>query len=425
MSKMIHQDNTPTTGATTASAVEVPSYIQKQSFGQLLRGDLGFVPVLLTLIVITIYFAATTGGLFLAPGNLSNLLQQIVNIGIDGLGVTLVLLLGEVDLSVAAVGTFGAVVMGVLSERMGWPPGLAILAAILAGAAAGFVNGFFVAVLRVPSFIVTLASSIFFSGLLINLLAGQATLIVHDNFIVSIAGSAYSFLPDWIGIGVPTVLLILYSGWLIINNVQRQRMGLKFKPLAQLVGQIALTAIIVEGVIFVLENTPGPVRGTFLGVPNSAAILFGLIVIIWLVLTKTRFGRHIYATGGNLEAARRAGIPVVAIRIAVFTLCSALAAVGGVLLASRQNSVQSQIPPTLLLDAIAAAVIGGVSLFGGRGSAWSIVLGALIIGSVDNGLDLKSQGTDIKEMVEGAVLVLAVTVDALARRAQARSGSGR
>ncbi|TMD34909.1 MAG: ABC transporter permease, partial [Chloroflexi bacterium] len=149
------------------------------------------------------------------------------------------------------------------------------------------------------------------------------------------------------------------------------------------------------------------------------AILFGLILIMWLVLTKTTFGRHIYAVGGNAEASRRAGINVTGIRIAVFTLCSTLAAIGGIVAASYANAVATQINPTLLLDSIAAAVIGGVSLFGGVGSVWSIVLGALIIGSLENGL---SQTTDVKQMVEGAVLLIAVTVDAVVRRVQARSG---
>jgi D-xylose transport system permease protein len=396
--------------------------MRKQSIGQLLRGDLGFIPVLLTLIAITIYFAVTTNGIFLSAGNLSNLLQQIITIGVDALGVTLVLLLGEIDLSVAAVGTLGAVVMGVLSERMGFPAWQAILAALVVGAIVGSINGFFIAVLRIPSFIVTLAASIAYSGLLLNLLAGQATLIVHDPSIIAIAGSAFSFLPDLLGVGLPTLVLVLYALGLLLDYFMRRKAGLKTKPAWQLLGQILLVVVIVEGTIAILENTPGPAPGTYLGVPNSAAILFGLILVVWLVLTKTRFGRHIYAVGGNAEATRRAGINVVFIRVIVFTLCSTLACVGGVLAASRANAVASQVSPTLLLEAIAAAVIGGVSLFGGRGSVWSIVLGALIIGSLENGLDLKSQGSDVKQMIEGGVLLLAVTVDALVRRAQARSG---
>jgi D-xylose transport system permease protein len=407
---------------TGSSSVERAEYTAQRSIFQLFRGDLGPLPVVLTLIVVFVYFNITTNGLFLQPNNLSDLLQQIVNIGVDGLGVTLVLLLGEIDLSMAAVGTFGAIVTGVLSSRLGYNPWVAMGAGLLAGAAAGFVNGIFIAVLRVPSFIVTLASSIAYSGLLLFLLAGQSTLIVSDPVIVGISGTPYSFLPDYLGVGLPTLLLVLYAVWLITDHLARQRRGLRMRSVGRLALQIALPFVIVEGAVFVLENTPSPTPGLFLGVPNGVAILFGLIFVFWLIMTKTRFGRHVYAVGGNLEAARRAGINVTVIRIAVFTLCSTLAAVGGILNTSRGNAVSSQINPTLLLDSIAAAVIGGVSLFGGRGSVWAVALGALVIGGLVNGLDLRSQGTDIKQMVEGVVLVLAVTLDAVVRRVQARTG---
>jgi D-xylose transport system permease protein len=418
------EQNTPSTEdqASLAASVEIPSYTQKQTIGQLLRGDLGSLPVLLTLIVIALYFTVTTGGLFLSPTNLSNLLQQIITTGVDALGVTLVLLLGEIDLSIAAVGTFAAVVMGVLMNYHGIPAWEAILLGILAGALAGAINGFFIAVLRIPSFIVTLAASIFYAGLLLNLLNGQATLIIQNQFVLSIAGSSTSFLPDYLGVGLPTLILVLYAGGLIVDHIARKRAGLRARSLLQLIVQIGLAVVIVEGTVAVLENTPSATPGIFLGVPNSAAILFALILILWLVLTKTTFGRHLYAVGGNMEAARRAGINVVFIRIVAFTLCSTLASVGGILAASYANSVATQINPSLLLDAIAAAVIGGTSLFGGTGSVWNIVLGALIIGSLENGLDLKSQGSDVKQMVEGVVLLFAVTVDAVVRRAQKRSG---
>ncbi|GHO45592.1 sugar ABC transporter permease [Ktedonospora formicarum] len=408
-----------------AASVERPEYEGRRSFGQLLRGDLGFLPVLLTLIVVVIYFTITTGGLFLKPSNLTDLLQQIVNIGIDGLGVTMVLLLGEVDLSIAAVGTFGAVITGVLSTRMGFNPYASMAVGVLAGALAGLINGIFIAVLRVPSFIVTLAGSIFYAGLLLYLLAGQSTLIVHDPAIVAIAGTPYSFLPDWLGVGLPTLVLICYTIWQIVEQLSRKNKGLRTKSTLRLVANIVIPFVIVEGIITIMENTPGPVRGTYLGIPNNVAIFFGLLIIVWLVMTKTTFGRHVYAVGGNMEAARRAGINVVATRLIVFTLCSAFAAIGGILQVSRATAVASAISPTLTLQAIAAAVIGGVSLFGGRGSVWAVALGALIIGGLENGLDLRSQGTDIKQMVEGAVLVLAVTADALVRRAQSRSSSGR
>jgi len=400
--------------ATEAAAVEVPSYMPRRTFGQLLRGDLGFLPVLLTLIVVVIYFTITTNGVFLHQENLSNLVGQIVTFGILGLGVIMVLLLGEIDLSIAAVSVFCSVVMAVLSERNGVPGLVAILAGVLAGTVVGLINGLFVAVLRVPSFIVTLAASIFYSGLLLHLLGTQSTLIISNNLILQIAGTPQSFLPDYLGIGLPTLAVLLYAISLIVSYVRRRRAGLRTVSLLQVVLQIAITALLVEGAVAIFES--------YQGVPYPAAILFALIVLFWLIMTKTSFGRHVYAVGGNAEAARRAGINVVGIRIVCFTLCSTLAAVGGIILASRGTAVASLIDPVLLLNAIAAAVIGGVSLFGGRGSVWAVVLGALIIGSLINGLALQNQGTDVSEMVEGVVLLIAVTVDALIRRAQQRTG---
>jgi D-xylose transport system permease protein len=401
-------------GSTSAASVEVPEYIQRQSFGQMLRNDLGFIPVLFTLLAIVAFFAIISNGVFLEPQNLSDLVLQIAQFGILGLGVVLVLLLGEIDLSVAAVSTLCSVVMAVLSERMGASALVAILLALLAGALVGFVNGVFVAILRVPSFIVTLAGSIGYAGLLLNLLNGQSTLIIRNDFIVAIAGTPTSFLPNSLGIGLPTIAVLLYVGSLILSYTRRKRAGLRTTALPQLIAQSVIAVILVEGAVILFQN--------YNGVPYSTALLFGLIALFWLIMTKTSFGRYVYAVGGNAEAARRAGINVVWIRIAAFTLCSTLAALGGIVAASRGLSVASQIQPTLLLDAIAAAVIGGVSLFGGRGSVWAVVLGALIIGSLENGLNLKSQGADIKEIVEGVVLLIAVTVDAVVRRLQARSG---
>jgi D-xylose transport system permease protein len=423
MSNVLNENTNPSSQQTAASSVEAPSYTQRQTFGQLLRGDLGFIPVLLTLVLIVIYFSVTPpAGIFLEPRNLSNLLQQIVQTGVTALGVVPVLLLGEVDLSLAVVGTFGAAVMGVLSERMGVPATMAIIAGVLTGALVGAINGFFVAVLRIPSFIVTLAAYIFYQGAVLTLLAPQDTLIIQNPTIDNIAGSSTSFLPDWLGVGLPILILILYAAGVFYDQAKRRRNGLRTRPLPQLIGQVVLVAVIVLGVVGILENTPSPVAGLYLGVPNGVAIFIGLVVIIWLVLTKTTYGRHLYATGGNAEAARRAGINITMIRITVFTLCSTLTAVGGILAASRGNAVATEISPVLTLQAIAAAVIGGVSLFGGRGTVWAVILGSLIIGSLANGLALQSRGTDVQFMIQGAVLLLAVTADALIRRAQSRSG---
>lgn len=408
---------TPTAEAlqpVTAEAVEAPSYRQRQTIGQLFRTDLGFIPVLITLIVIVVFFQVLSGGLFLNPTNITNLFLQTATYGFLGLGIVLVLLLGEIDLSIAAVATFSSVVMADLSERAGAPALVAIVAALAVGALIGAFNGYFVAVLRIPSFIVTLAGNIAFSGLVITLLFGQATLEIANPFINAIAGSFVSYLPDYLGIGLPTLAVLLYAGYLVLNYVRRRNAGLRNPSLPLFLALVIVPIVVVEGAVIVFENLHG--------VPYSTALLFGMILLFWIILTKTSFGRHIYAVGGNKEAARRAGISVIGIQIAVFSLCSLLAAVGGIVEASRGNSVASQIPSQLLLDPIAAAVIGGVSLFGGKGSVWSIVLGVLIIGSLENGLALESIPADRVLWIEGGVLLIAVTVDALLRRAQARTG---
>ncbi len=403
----------PAGQSVVGAAVEVPSYMPRRTLGQRLRGELGFVPVLLTLLVIVVYFQIDSGGLFLSSENISNLAGQIPTStgGILGLGVIMVLLLGEIDLSIAVVATLCSVIMAVLSERVGAPAWVAILAALLSGALIGAINGFFVAIVRVPSFIVTLAASIGYSGLLLYMLQGQATLIINNSVINGIAGN---FLPNSLAIVVAAIVVLIFAGGLIFNYVRRKRAGLRTASPLWLIAQVVIVAVAVVGAVVILNN--------YVGVPYPTAIFFGLIALFWLIMTKTRFGRHVYAVGGSSEAARRAGISVVGVRIACFTLCSTLAAVGGIVAASRGLSVASQISPTLLLDAIAAAVIGGVSLFGGRGSVWAIALGVLIIGSLENGLALKSAPTEVIEMVEGTVLLIAVTADALIRRAQMRTG---
>jgi D-xylose transport system permease protein len=417
MSEIQEQKQAVSEGQPIAAAVERPEYSRRRSIGELLRGDLGFIPVLLTLLVIVIFFEVVSQGLFLTPRNLSDLAQQMAEVGIAGLASVLVLLLGEIDLSIAAVAQLCAVVMAVCSERIGLPAALAIPIALATGAVVGLINGILIAVLRIPSFIVTLAGSIAYSGLLLFLMFGQSTLIIRNAFILSIAGSPLSFLPDILGVGLPVLAVILFALGVIYGYTKRRRMGLRTQPFSRMMIQIVFVAVLVGAAVAAFES--------YNGVPYSTAILFGLILLFWLILTKTGFGRHIYAVGGNQEAARRAGINVVGIRIAVFTLCSLLTAVAGIIQASRNTAVYSAVSPTLLLDAIGAAVIGGVSLFGGRGSVWAIVLGVLIIQSLENGLTLQSQGTDVKQMVEGVVLIVAVIADALIRRAQARSSSGR
>lgn len=399
-----------------ASSVEIPSYQPRQTFRQMLRNDLGFLPILLTLVLIVAFFEILNP-IFLQGQNFTNILLQSASLGIYSSGIVLVLLLGEIDLSVAAVGTLCAVIMAILTERQGWSAGPAILVAILTGALAGLINGLFVAVLRIPSFIVTLAFFIIYSGLLLFLLGTQTTQSVGDPFILALAGTRISYFTDLFGVGLPTLAVLAYVGSLIYEYLSRKKAGLRTMSLTRLIIQSAIAIGIVEAVVIVLEN--------YQGVPYSMGILFGVVLLLWVMLTRTTFGRHIYSVGGNDEASRRAGINVVGIRIAVFVLCSAIAAVAAIVDTSRQNAVASAIPSMLQLDIIAAAVIGGVSLFGGRGSIWAVILGMFIVQCLDNGLSLLNQTTDVVQMIEGLVLILAVTSDALIRRAQTRSRSGR
>jgi D-xylose transport system permease protein len=398
----ITTDEAPATASSERRAIPILSSLTRGNFGQ--------IPVFIGLVVISIYFQIAGNGFFLTPDNLTNLVQQIITMAIVSLGAVLVLLIGEIDLSLSAVAFLCGGIMGVLSARHGLPAYEAIAGALLAGLIVGAINGFLIAVVRMPSFIVTLGAFIGYQGLLSQILQPQTTLPIRDDAINNIA--IYS-VPDYLGVGLPIAAVALYAISLFIGRALRLRAGLAVKSVGQIGFQIGAVAVITAILLTFFEGAQG--------VPVVAVIFVGLIILLWLILQRTRFGRHIYAVGGSAEAARRAGINVVGLRIVIFSLASMLAAIGGVLLVSREVSAPAQVDSRLLLDAIAAAVIGGVSLFGGRGSVWGVVLGALIVGSLLNGLALTHQTAAVQEMAEGAVLILAVFVDALARR---RSATG-
>ena len=375
------------------------------------EGELGSLPVIVGLIIIWIYFSVSEEN-FLTAGNLTNLMLQIAGLGIIATGVVMVLLLGEIDLSVGIVSGLAASVMAVLSVKNDWPGWAAILAALLVGLGAGLFQGFFVTFFRVPSFVVTLAGLLGFQGVLLYVLGDTGTINLTDSQILDLANTFYS---DYVGWIIAIVLLVPYV--LLTLNGYRRRLaaGLDTGPpiLLALRMAVVIAGVIVAVLIFNADR----------GVPLAVLIFIGIVILVDFVLRHTAFGRHVYAVGGNAEAARRAGISLSRIRLIVFASCSTLAAAGGVLLAARLFAVnQGSGGSDLLLNAIAAAVIGGVSLFGGRGTAWAALLGALVIGSISNGMDLKALDSDVKFMVTGAVLLLAVTVDATARRGRQSAG---
>jgi D-xylose transport system permease protein len=375
------------------------------------QGELGSLPVIIGLVVIWAIFQSQNQN-FLTPRNLTNLVLQIAAMGLIAAGIVLVLLLGEIDLSAGSVSGLCAAVMAVLNVRNGQPAAVAILAGLVVGAAIGLLQGFWFTRFRVPSFVVTLAGLLAWLGALLYVLGSTGTVNLTDR---GITGLANTFLPDWLGWALGIGAALLYAGTLLVEQRRRQAAGLRVGPTAGLATQILIFAALFLAAVAVLNADRG--------VPLGVVILVGVIAVLAYVTQRTRFGRYVYAVGGNAEAARRAGIPVDRIRVAVFCLASTLAACGGILGASRLLAVnQSSGGSDLLLNSIASAVIGGTSLFGGRGSVWAALLGALVIGSISNGMDLLALASSVKFMITGAVLLLAVSIDALSRRGRQSAG---
>jgi len=374
-------------------------------------GDVGSLPVILGLFLIWAVFTYLNP-LFLSPLNLTNLMAQIAATGIVSVGIVLVLLLGEIDLSVGSVYGLGSAVMAVLSVQKGWAIAPAIAAGVLTGTVIGTFHGFFFTRFRIPSFVVTLAGLLTWYGAQLHVLGEKGTINLTDPTILQIANQFYPASVGW-------TLSFIVVAWLAADLfIVRRRRAAAGLPLAGWAGAIA-KFVVYGGVIFGAMAVLAADRG----VPLSLLILLAFIVGFDLILTRTRFGRHIFAVGGNAEAARRAGISVNGIRIAVFALCGTLAAFGGILGASRLEAVNyNSGTGDTLLNAIAAAVIGGTSLFGGRGTVWSALTGGLVIGSINNGLALLSAASDVKFMVTGGVLLAAVTIDAVARQGRQRAG---
>ena len=385
------------------------------------RGDIGSLPVLLGLVLIAVIFQIANPN-FLTPLNLTNLVVQIAATGTISVGIVLVLLLGEIDLSIGAVSGFCAAVMAVLSVKLGAPGAVAIVAGLATGAAIGLFQGAWITRLRVPSFVVTLAGFLGWQGALLWVLGSTGTVNLSDPLIIGLANSR---LPVWLGwlTGIAAALFFVISRYR--TRLSRTRAGLVVPSFgAALAGSTVIVAALLIAVAIMSFNRNPRGDPPIEGMPAAVLVFIAIVIIFDFILRRTRFGRYVFALGGSTEAARRAGVNVAWIRIAVFTLCSMLAAAGGILAGSRLYAVnQSSGGGDVLLNAIAAAVIGGTSLFGGRGSTWSALLGALVIGAIANGMDLLAFSSSVRFMVTGAVLLLAVTLDAYARARRELSGS--
>jgi D-xylose transport system permease protein len=373
---------------------------------RLARGDLGPLPVIGALVVIAIVFGSLNDH-FLSAENLTNLALQMAATGTISLGVIMVLLLGEIDLSVGSVSGLSAVLMTIFNVRHGLDPLLSVVLAIAIAAAIGLAHGLMFTKLGMPSFVVTLAGLIGWQGLLLYLLGKEGT--INLPFDGAIAEMSDSWLPPALSWALVVVVVGAYGGAALLSRRARTAAGLPVPALTWVVVRVAVVAVLLCATVLVLDGDRG--------VPLTLVIFAALVVALDLVLRHTVGGRWIYAVGGNAEAARRAGINVTAIRITAFVAASSLAAAGGILAASRLVAVnQSSGGSDILLNAIAAAVIGGTSLFGGRGRTYAALLGILVIQSITNGMLLLNVDSSVRFMVTAGVLALAVAIDSLARK---------
>ena len=364
-----------------------------------------FGPVLVALAVIWLWFGITQPA-FLSPRNIYFLFMQSAVVGTLAVGLTVVLLLGEIDLSAAAMAGVCAALLAVLLLG-GTPAPLAILAAVALGVTMGLAQGVMVVFAGIPSFVVTLAGLLGFQGLMLKILGIQGAINMRDPFVRGL--TTISLPPAW-GWGLGIVCAATFAAFALRHQMRRRARGLEIDGAVALWGRIAFIAVLVLAAVGILNN--------YRGVPLLVVLLVALTAVLGWVTTSTPFGRSLFAVGGNAETARRAGMSVRTIRVTAFGIVGLMAAIGGIVGASRYASVSFNAfaGGPLLLEAIGAAVIGGTSLFGGRGSVWNAILGALVIGSLGNGLDLSGASAADKLMFSGAILLLAATMDAVSRR---------
>jgi D-xylose transport system permease protein len=376
-------------------------------------GDLGMLPVAIGLIVISTVFSILNP-IFLAPNNLVNLLFDCATVGIISLGIVCVLILGEIDLSVGSMSGLASAIIGVLWVNSGISLPLAIGAALVTGAAVGALYAMLYNRLGMPSFVATLAGLLALLGMQLYILGPTGSInLPYASPLVRFG--QILVMPDWLSYLLALVPgAVLIATGMVIRN-RRQAVNLSSQPISSLIVKAVVLTVVLEAAVYYLNLGRG--------VPWMFGLFVALVVILNYALTRTKWGRSMFAVGGNREAARRSGINVRRIYMSAFMLCSTLAALGGTLSAARLASSSQQAGTgDVNLNAIAAAVIGGTSLFGGRGSAYSALLGIIVIQAISNGLTLLNLSSSLRYMITGAVLAIAVIVDSLARRSRVSHG---
>ncbi|MGQ3293768.1 MAG: sugar ABC transporter permease, partial [Shinella sp.] len=385
----------------------------KGFFDRVRSGDLGMLPVAVGLVVISIVFS-TLNPIFLAPNNLVNLLFDCATVGVISLGIVCVLVLGEIDLSVGSMSGLASAMVGVIWVNMGWPLAGAIIAALVVGAGVGMLYAALYNRLGMPSFVATLAGLLALLGLQLYILGPTGSInLPYASPLVRFG--QILIMPDWVSYTLALVPGLVMIGRGLRTRTQRLAANLSAQPMRALILKAVALTVALEAAVFYLNLGRG--------IPWMFALFVALAVLLNYGLTRTKWGRSMFAVGGNKEAARRSGINVRRIYMSAFMLCSTLAALGGILSASRLASSSQQAGTgDVNLNAIAAAVIGGTSLFGGRGSAYSALLGIIVIQAISNGLTLLNLSSSLRYMITGGVLAIAVIVDSLARRSRVSHG---
>ena len=414
------------TTTTTAGGVQVVkptvgSHV-RDYWGRVRGGDLGSLPAVLGLIVLSLIFGVARETFF-SPLNFANLFTQSAQVVFIAMGLIFVLLLGEIDLSAGfASGVCGAV-MAILLTNQGVAWYLAIPAALLTGLVIGLVLGLLISKVGIPSFVVTLAAFLGFQGLLLVLLKGGVNVSIRDEFVIALNNNNIPVLWSWI-FAIATVVGYALVQFSRIRS--RAARGLVTDPIGIVllrIGGLAALLFITTAVLS-QERAVNPAINSLKGVPIIVPIIGAFLVLWTFVLSRTTYGRHVYAVGGNTEAARRAGIPVDRIRISVFVIGSFMASIGGIMAVSRASSVDPNTGGSnILLYSVGAAVIGGTSLFGGKGKIINAVIGGAVIAVIDNGMGLMGFSAGQKYIFTGLILLIAASVDALARRRAAATGT--
>jgi D-xylose transport system permease protein len=389
--------------------------VKEQISGYLLKiksGDMGSLPAMLGLVILAILFTAMSP-VFLTALNFANLFNQAATLIVLAMGLVFVLVLAEIDLSAGVTaGVSAAILVISLHNNVNWI--LSIFIAIVTGVVIGYFIGVIVARVGIPSFVVTLACFLAFQGLQLLIIGNGGLYRIENSQVLAIQNSNLTLMQGWIFYAVG-ILLFIYSGF--AARRRRSRNNQPNRPMVFLYAKIAFTVVAGAGVVAALNlerssNKDFPIHG----VPIVIPVVIVLFVLGTFVLDRTKFGRHVYAVGGNPEAARRAGIKVTGVKIAVFTICSTTAAISGIISASRVGSVDASMGRTIVLNGVAAAVVGGVSLFGGKGRLSQAVIGGFVIAIIDNGLGLMGYNSGINLLITGAVLLLAASADAISRK---------